>query len=134
MAYRILVATMLILSGCAGSIDTANKTTVDTVDKTISTEEVHRYEFSVRAASISPERARKIALRYMSLFHPVEFDGDVMQIDLCSTMQPIGECDYLIHHWGNGCGWSSKVEEHCVNGDCTYSLGEPFETKNSVCE
>ncbi len=123
MKHGILVIAIVLVAGCANSTLPVNQA-----------ETARRYEFSVQANSVAPERARKIALQYMSLFHPVEFDGDVIEVDRCSDLGSISDCDYLIHHWGKGCEWGSKVVEQCADGDCTYSLSDPFETGVTTCE
>lgn len=123
MKHGILVIAIALVAGCAS-----------TALPTDQSDAVRRYEFRVQANSVAPERARRIALQYMALFHPVEFDGDVIEVDRCSDLEASGDCDYLIHHWGKGCEWGSKVQQQCVDGNCTYSLSDPFETGMTVCE
>ena len=76
--------------------------------------------------------ARQIALQYLSLVAPHDYDGGPISVDRCPSENTSPRCKYIVSHWGNGCGWGSEVSEICDDERCRYEF-TPYDDM-PVCE
>ena len=54
----------------------------------------------IEASDVAPQTARQIALQYLSLVAPHDYDGDSISVDLCPIEGTGPKCEYLDTHWG----------------------------------
>ena len=85
----------------------------------------------IEAPGISDALAHSLIDQYFS--YVPEYDrGNKVSIALCHDIESKPNCDYLITHWGNGCGWGSYVKEVCSGGSCTFTMSAYDE--EAICE
>lgn len=110
MKIGFLLICVAMVSACATNPDTGRK---------------------IDAPEISEELADELATLYFSKIPEYNHGSDV-SISICNELQGDPQCDYLITHWGNGCGWGSYVTQECAADSCTFNM-TPYDDK-IICE
>ena len=88
-----------------------------------------RLVVNLKPSDLGYEKSRELALQYLSKVSWYDYEGGPISVSRCE--ESMG-CDFLVSHTGNGCGWASRVEEVCRNGECTYSFTKYNE--EALCE
>jgi hypothetical protein len=92
---------------------------------------LQKSSLEIEAHGISPALAQSLVAQYYSNV-PDHDLGNEVSIARCSDLKSQPNCDYLITHWGNGCGWGSYVKEICSSGNCTFTMSAYDE--EAICE